>query len=443
MRNMAVDLVETRKRHMLMDEDLAESPQSTAKNSTEVLFTRRISTCDIKMHEGDDSDPEELGMPTCVDFSEGLRFQRNESQHEANDDRFLRLSTVTALAEEEDYPDTDSIQDELNEILEAWFEVASDDDIRDYQRHVENVRGDPVGKRALSEDSVAPYFSLVDQEGDTVELRTILRQSGAAVVAFYRGKWCPHGNAALMRYQKELLPMLQEKGIPFVAISPMLPDGTVFLASKKHLQFSVCSDPESRVAKQFGITFQVQPHARPFFEKWGHDVPFSKKIPSWEMTVPALFVIGANRRIRRSFVDTDRAAKVDFKNILTAFSDFASDKEVCTNDATNFPCPEQNREEAEEVSAKKRKLFCRKSGRLSLRRSARDLIPAFLRKKKDPSKLSSKLVEQKDDKSELGSLEMIPRKFRASHASVRTSRTFRASQASSEFLVKYVLPEGI
>ena len=41
-----------------------------------------------------------------------------------------------------------------------------------------------------------------------------------AVLAFYRGAWCPYCNIALSAYQQHLLPQLAGRGIPLVAISP-------------------------------------------------------------------------------------------------------------------------------------------------------------------------------------------------------------------------------
>ena len=113
---------------------------------------------------------------------------------------------MTAMDEEENYPDPDSLQEELNEILEAWFEIITEEDIAAYQRYIEDIQGQRVAERALYEPAVAPTFDLTDQDGEQVQLEALLERSGnPVVVVFYRGKWCPHCNATLMRYQKELL----------------------------------------------------------------------------------------------------------------------------------------------------------------------------------------------------------------------------------------------
>ena len=50
---------------------------------------------------------------------------------------------------------------------------------------------------------------LEDQDGDIVSLKELLKK-GPVVLTFYRGKWCPHCNATLMRYQKYLVPALKQ-----------------------------------------------------------------------------------------------------------------------------------------------------------------------------------------------------------------------------------------
>jgi hypothetical protein len=99
----------------------------------------------------------------------------------------LRKSTTSMLSEEENYPDPGSLQEELNEILEAFYECVSEADIRAYQEYVENIQGQKIAEQALMEPAMAPSFELKDQDRDIVNLHDLLKQ-GPVVLIFYRGE---------------------------------------------------------------------------------------------------------------------------------------------------------------------------------------------------------------------------------------------------------------
>ena len=68
------------------------------------------------------------------------------------------------MDEEESYPTT--LQEELNEILEAFYAAVSEDDIRQYQKFVESITESKIAENALRSGNPAPNFALEDQDGD-------------------------------------------------------------------------------------------------------------------------------------------------------------------------------------------------------------------------------------------------------------------------------------
>jgi len=202
-------------------------------------------------------------------------------------------------------------QEELNDLLLAWYDLMenSDEEIAEYQRSLQEEQGEetPVARQTatpLQVGDMCPQFRFQDQEEDEVHLNEILRKKGPVVLVFYRGKWCPYCNATLMQYQRQLVPKLAAKNATLVAVSPMLVDGTLFLASKRDLQFSVCSDPSNSLAKEFGILTSVNPQSPSFQDKWGNDLPqlhdettTSTNTSHWDIPTPATYVIGQDGRI--------------------------------------------------------------------------------------------------------------------------------------------------
>jgi peroxiredoxin len=125
------------------------------------------------------------------------------------------------------------------------------------------------------------------------------------VISFYRGEWCPFCNLELHALQ-EALPKINELGAHLIAISPEKPDGGIVVTEKNKLTFPVLSDFNNTVARQFGIVFRVgdelQDLSRTVFK---NDLALRNGEDSYELPVPATFVIDANGIIRFAHVEVD------------------------------------------------------------------------------------------------------------------------------------------
>ena len=90
----------------------------------------------------------------------------------------------------------------------------------------------PAGIAAVG--TVLPDAELLDVRGAATTMYAAAG-SGASVLVFYRGAWCPYCNIALSAYQTQLLPQLTERGTRLVAISPQKPDGSLTVQQKHGL----------------------------------------------------------------------------------------------------------------------------------------------------------------------------------------------------------------
>src|SRR6201988_3485888 len=120
---------------------------------------------------------------------------------------------------------------------------------------IERVRTAGTVDKALRVGQSAPVFTLPDAFGNQVSLKALLAK-GPVVVSFYRGEWCPFCNIEL-RALEEALPKMREHGATLIAISPEKPDHGIVVTKKNKLTFPVLSDFGNKVARQFGIVYQV------------------------------------------------------------------------------------------------------------------------------------------------------------------------------------------
>jgi peroxiredoxin len=169
---------------------------------------------------------------------------------------------------------------------------------------MDRVRKSGAINHALKVGQSAPDFTLPDAFGKQVSLKTLLAK-GPVVISFYRGEWCPFCNIELHGLQ-QVLPKMQQLGAALIAISPEKPDHGIVAIEKNKLTFPVLSDFGNKVARQFGIVFQVGAELREFSKNvFKNDLALRNGESSYELPVPATYVIDSTGVIRFAHVDVD------------------------------------------------------------------------------------------------------------------------------------------
>jgi peroxiredoxin len=175
----------------------------------------------------------------------------------------------------------------------------------------------------LKVGDAAPEFTLPDAFGHEVSLKSLLAE-GPVVISFYRGEWCPYCNIELRELQ-EALPKMRALGAQLIAISPEKPEGGIVATEKNKLTFPVLSDFENKLARQFGIVFQVGDAVKDLAKNvFKNDLTLRNGEASYELPVPATFVIDATGIIRFSHVDADyMTGRVEAETVVAALEAIA------------------------------------------------------------------------------------------------------------------------
>jgi peroxiredoxin len=105
-------------------------------------------------------------------------------------------------------------------------------------------------------------------------------------------------------------------GASLVAISPETPDNSLSTTEKHSLTFEVLSDLGNRVAREFGIVFQLPIELRPIYAGFGIDIIKANNDDTFELPIPATYIIGTDRKIRKAFVDADYTKRLDPEEII-------------------------------------------------------------------------------------------------------------------------------
>lgn len=210
---------------------------------------------------------------------------------------------------------THSLADDLAE-YRAGFQQQAPQDIQDTMATATDaLDASGIANQALTVGDVAPDFELPDATGKSIRLSELLKQ-GAVVINFYRGEWCPYCNLELRAFQN-LLPNFKQAGATLVAISPELPDHSLSVTEKHNLEFSVLSDVGNKVSRQYGLVFTLDKTLQPIYKNFGIDIPVSNGDDSYELPLPATYVIDQSGRIRYAFAEADYTQRAEPQDVLS------------------------------------------------------------------------------------------------------------------------------
>jgi peroxiredoxin len=162
-----------------------------------------------------------------------------------------------------------------------------------------------------------PDGALLDVDANATTLAAT-RAGRPAVVVFYRGAWCPYCNLALRAYEQALVPSLTESGAALIAISPQTPDGTLTIAERNGLTYTVLSDPGNSIAGALGIVTEVSSEARGAQAETGLDVAATNADGSYGIPMPTVVVVDVGGVIRWIDVHSNYATRSEPADILAA-----------------------------------------------------------------------------------------------------------------------------
>jgi peroxiredoxin len=196
-----------------------------------------------------------------------------------------------------------SLQAELDALRAEFVRTAPPGRAALYDAKVEELQQIFPIENSLKTGDFAPDFNLPNPSRRLVSLSGLLR-SGPVAVTFYRGGWCPYCNLQLRAYQ-QILGEITTLGARLVAISPQLPDGSLSTAEMNGLGFDVLSDLSNRAARSFGLVYALPEELRAALTANNKALPGINGDDSWELPLPATYVIAPDRKIVLAEIELD------------------------------------------------------------------------------------------------------------------------------------------
>lgn len=207
-----------------------------------------------------------------------------------------------------------SLQEQLQQQKAQTAQKASPEILATMGKATTDLKASGIENRALGVGDEAPGFSLPNAHGKQVSLSSLLA-NGPVVLNIYRGGWCPYCNLELKALAAEL-PSIRAAGAQLVAIAPEKPEKALETSERHALEFEVLSDSGNRVSRQFGLVFTLPEAIREIYTAFGIDVPAFNGDETFELPLPATYVIDRNGVIVHAFVDADYTQRLEPSEIV-------------------------------------------------------------------------------------------------------------------------------
>jgi len=171
-----------------------------------------------------------------------------------------------------------------------------------------------IAQSAKNTGDTLPSFSLANADNKQIDSSTLLA-NGPLVISFYRGAWCPYCNLEINALQQRLAD-INAAGAQLIAISPQSPDKSMDQISQSKLDFEILSDAGNKLAKECGLVFTLPESLRPVYEAWQIDIPEHNGDNSFELPIPATYIVDQNGKIRYAHVDMDYTKRLEPEVII-------------------------------------------------------------------------------------------------------------------------------
>lgn len=184
------------------------------------------------------------------------------------------------------------------------------------EQATEKLRKSGIVDKAKKKGDQYIDFTLPNINGKQVSLSEKLKK-GPIVLTFYRGGWCPYCNLQLKAYQDHL-EAFEAAGGQLIAVSPESIDSANTTVDKNEIKYEILSDNLNKEARKYGLVFQLEEDLKKVYLEFGLDLEKNQGNNSWELPIPATYVIDQSGKIIYSFLNVDYVQRAEPKDIVEA-----------------------------------------------------------------------------------------------------------------------------
>jgi peroxiredoxin len=172
-----------------------------------------------------------------------------------------------------------------------------------------------LAQSGLKKGAEAPGFTVADNSGKTLDLKSLIKNHKAVMLFFYRGQWCPYCNKHIKQLQ-DSLQLLTEKGVYVIGVTPETSENINKTIDKTHASFSLVHDEGYKIMKAYDVDYTVDDALNAKLKGYGVDLEKNNGNTDHVLPVPATYVISHSGRIIFVHFDKDYTKRASVSDII-------------------------------------------------------------------------------------------------------------------------------
>lgn len=162
-----------------------------------------------------------------------------------------------------------------------------------------------------------PPFKLSDIEGNEFNSAQLLRDK-PLIITIVRGGWCPYCMLEMQVWQQSYEENDQQLNI--IAVTPELPEYASTMKQDNNLSFPLLFDEGLKFADELGLVWQIDNDLKQQLLRWNIDLSERSDCDdTFNLPVPATFVLDKDGRITFRFVEEDYSLRADPEDVLKTY----------------------------------------------------------------------------------------------------------------------------
>lgn len=206
------------------------------------------------------------------------------------------------------------LSEQIAEFQQAMMKDIPESVLKRLQQETQWLQDQRPENNALKAGELIPAIKLYNHKGQLVDVQSLLQEK-VLVLSFYRGTWCPYCSLELRSLIKHY-PAICDAGAELLAISPELPDKSMDSIEREKIPFQVLSDPCNRIAKEFGLTFQLSTILQQIYKDFGFDLVEKNGDLTWRLPMPATYIVKQDGQIHTAYVNSDYTQRMEPSDIV-------------------------------------------------------------------------------------------------------------------------------
>ncbi len=211
--------------------------------------------------------------------------------------------------------DTRSLREVFAERRESIAKYVPADVQAVHLRAIAGLKTQGIAGNSLKVGAKSPAFELPDHNGKLVSSADLLAK-GRLVLMFIRGRWCPFC-VGQMEAMSSIASQIVAPGASLVAVSPQTVKQAFFMHDQHKLAFPLLVDARNQLARQFGVVYRVPEEQQALYSRTFVNLPFANGDSSWELPVPAAYVIDRDGTILFASANEDYTDRPEPLEILS------------------------------------------------------------------------------------------------------------------------------